>query len=289
MFKRKFFIMAVMPAALIFLLFMISPMVNILYLSLTDYKLTEPGNAAFVGLRQYTRAFTDIRFLAAMGRSFWFSAMSVALTVLVGFIVAYLIQIKGVRFRTFFRTVILLPMLITPMVAGSAFRFMFDYEYGIINYFIIRMGFEKIPFLGTAQWALISAVIADVWQWFPFAAIVFLAGLESIPTEPLEAAKIDGAGWVRILFNIKLPLMKAVIAVVVLIRFMDAFKEFDKLYIMTAGGPGTSSETASLYVWRQSFQYYDTAFAAASGVVMLMVITFICMLYTRVSKSVKGD
>ena len=287
MFSRKFFIITMLPAAIIFLSLMVYPMCQVLYLSTTDYKLTGGDVKNFVGLNQYIKIFTDSRFLSAMGRTFYFAIVSVVLSVLIGFIIAYLIQVKGVRGAGFFRTVILVPMLLTPLVAGSVFRFMFDYDYGIINYIITCLGLGKVSFLSSPVWALNSAIIVDVWQWSPFAAIVFLAGLEGIPQEPLEAAAIDGAGWWTVLFKIKLPPLKSVTGIVVLIRFMDAFREFDKLYILTSGGPGTSSETASIYVWRQAFQYFDTAYGAAAGVVMLLVITLMCTLYSRITKTVE--
>ncbi len=287
--SRKYFILSILPAALIFLSLLVYPMIKVLYLSLTDYKMTSPANPNFVWFKQYIKILTEPRFLSAVWRTLYFSSVSVIITLVLGFAIAHLLSMNGLRGLGFFRAVVLVPMLITPLVAGSIFRFMYDYDYGIINYFITRLGMSKIPFLSSPSWALNSAIIADIWQWTPFAAIVLLAGLEALPKEPLEAAAIDGAGWWRTFFSIKIPLMRPIIGVVVLIRFMDAFREFDKIYILTSGGPGTASETMSVFVYRQAFQYFDTSYGAAAGVVMLFVVSILSMLYVRLTKTIEKE
>ena len=287
--SRTFFLLAILPAGLIFLSLLIYPLAQVLHLSLTNFKLTSPAVHEFVWFDQYARILTDPRFISAVWRTFYFSVASVLLTLILGFAIAHLLQTERIRGMGFFRAVILVPMLVTPLVAGSVFRFMYDYDYGIINYFITQIGLNKIPFLSSHAWALNAAIIADVWQWTPFAAIVLLAGLEALPKEPLESAALDGAGWWRTLFSIKIPLLKPVIGVVVLIRFMDAFREFDKLYILTAGGPGTASETLSIYVWRQAFNYFNTSYGAAAGVAMLMVVSLLSMFYVRLTKTIEKE
>ena len=287
--SRTFFLLAILPAGLIFLSLLIYPLAQVLHLSLTNFKLTSPAAQEFVWFDQYARILTDPRFISAVWRTFYFSVASVLLTLVLGFAIAHLLQTERIRGMGFFRAVILVPMLVTPLVAGSVFRFMYDYDYGIINYFITQIGLDKIPFLSSHAWALNAAIVTDVWQWTPFAAIVLLAGLEALPKEPLEAAALDGAGWWRTLFSIKIPLLKPVIGVVVLIRFMDAFREFDKLYILTAGGPGTASETLSIYVWRQAFNYFNTSYGAAAGVAMLMVVSLLSMFYVRLTKTIEKE
>jgi len=284
MFSRKFLVLAILPAALIFLAFLVYPLMQVLYLSTTNFRLTRPADANFVGAEQFIRVFTDIRFLEALFRTLYFAALSVVLSVVIGFFVAYLLQRDDMKGSGVFRAIILLPMLVTPLVAGSVFRYMLDFENGIINYMITQLGFNRVAFLSSTEWAIHSAVFVDVWQWFPFAAIVFIAGLQGIPKETLEAASLDGAGFWRTLLFIKLPQIRSVTAVIVLIRFMDAFREFDKVYIMTMGGPGSSSETLSIYVWRQAFQYYNTGFSAASGIVMIFVVSILSTLFVKSSK-----
>ena len=284
--SRRFFYLSIMPALLIFLSLVIYPTLKVLSLSFTNFKLTKTTASQFVWFEQYSTMLTEPRFLWALSRSLYFALASVLLCLIIGLAVAILLQRSDLRGMGFFRAVVLVPMLITPLVAGSVFRFMYDYDYGVINYLIGKIGLNKIPFLGDPFWALHAAIMADVWQWTPFAAIVLLAGLESLPADPLEAASLDGAGWWRTLFSIKIPLLRPIIGVVVLMRFMDAFREFDKLYILTSGGSGTSSETLSIYVWRQAFQYFNTGYGAATGVAMLVVVSVVSTLYVRLTKTV---
>lgn len=287
MYSKKFFIIMLAPAMLVFLVMMIYPLSQVIYLSMTNYKLTSSVNLRFMGFTQYARLFSDERFVNALGRTFYFAFMSVTFSILLGFIIAYLLQAKHVKGSGFFRTIILVPMFMTPLVAGAVFRYLYDYDYGAINDLLSRIGLGKIQFLSSPAWALNSAIIVDVWQWIPFVAIVMCAALESIPKEHIEAAEIDGAGWWRKLFFMKFPFLKSAFSIVFLIRFMDAFREFDKIYILTSGGPGTSSETVSVYTWRQAFQYYNTGYAAAVGVIMLLTINLICTAYARFSHQKK--
>lgn len=287
MYSKKFFLFTLAPAMLVFLTMMVYPLSQVIYLSFTNYKLTGSGPRRFIGLTQYIRLFSDERFIGALGRTFYFTIVSVILSVFLGFVVAYLLQAKYAYGSGFLRTVILIPMFMTPLVAGAVFRYLFDYDYGTINQILNSLSIGKVQFLSSPEWALNSAIIVDVWQWFPFAAIVLCAALESIPQEHLEAADIDGAGWWVKLFSMKLPFLKPAFSIVLLIRFMDAFREFDKIYILTSGGPGTASETVSVYTWRQAFQYYNTGYAAAAGVIMLLIINLICTIYSKISRERK--
>lgn len=285
--SKKYFILSILPAGIIFLGLVIFPMLHVFYLSLTNFRLIRLGAYEIIWFDHFIRL-TEPRFISAILRTFYFSFASVILTLVLGFAIAHLLSM-ALRGMKFFQAVILAPMLITPLVIGSVFRFMYDYDHGMINYLIARLGFDKIPFLGSAAWALDAALITDVWQWTPFAAIVLLAGLETLPKEPFEAAAIDGASWWRTLFSIKIPLLRPIIGVVVLVRFMDAFREFDKIFILTAGGPGTASETMSIYVWRQAFLHFNTSYAAAAGVVMLLIVSLLSMLFLRLTKATRKE
>lgn len=287
--SRKYFILSILPAVIVFLIFLVYPLFKVLYFSFTDIKLTNPAVYHFTWFSQYLKILTDIRFISSAGRTLYFSFIGVFLELVFGFAIALLLTKEGLRKVGFFRAVILVPMLITPLVIGSVFRFMYDYDYGIINYLLMQIGLNKIPFLSSAKWALNSAIIADVWQWTPFAALVLMSGLESLPQDPIEAAAVDGAGWWRTFFSIKLPLLSPVIGIVVLIRFMDALREFDKIFILTSGGPGTSSEVISLYVYRQAFQYFNTSYSAAGGVIMLFAVSILSTVYVRLSKNINQE
>jgi len=172
-------------------------------------------------------------------------------------------------------------MILSPLVTGMAFRFMYDFDYGVINYFLTLLGLRKIAFVGESMWALMSVILVDAWQWTPFMILVLLAGLESLPEEPYEAARIDGASRRGEFLYVTVPLMKPIILTSLLIRFVDAFKEFDKVYAITGGGPGLSSETLSMYIWKTGFQWFKIGPAAAMSIVMLYFVVFVTSLYIR--------
>lgn len=282
-----FFYAAILPAVLVFLALVIYPLAQVVYYSFTNYQLTKPDLTEFVLFKQYGKLFGESRFLMALVRSLYFSVVSVSFTLVLGYTIAALLKRDDLKGISFFRIIILIPMLITPLVAGAAFRYMYDFEYGIINDLLMRIGLGKIPFLSDPFWALHASIFVDIWQWTPFAVIILLAGMEAMPKQPLEAASLDGAGFWRMLFQMHLPMLRPVIGVVVLMRFIDSFREFDKVYIITAGGPGTSSETLSIYIWRQAFQYFNTGYAAAAGVIMLLIINIICVYYVKLSKTLR--
>jgi multiple sugar transport system permease protein len=179
------------------------------------------------------------------------------------------------------RTIILIPMILTPMVIGAMFRFILDYDNGLIDTALPLLGLPRIPFLAHAGWALASVILVDVWQWTPFVALVLLAGLEALPKDPYEAAQVDGASRWAQLRHITFPLLTPVITLVLLLRTMDAFREFDKTYIMTGGGPGIATQTLPIYIWRAAFENFNMGFAAAIGEIMLILITIVSIIFVK--------
>jgi multiple sugar transport system permease protein len=258
------------------------PTAYVFSISLRDYKLTDPtaGNP-FVGLENYKTLLSDPEFFSALWRSVLFTVGSVALTFVVGMAIALLLNRRDIRGTGLTRTAILVPLILTPLVIGATYRFMLDRDNGIINEFLALVGLQRIPFLADPAWAMTSVILVDVWQWTPFAVLVLLAGLESLPVEPFEAARMDGASRWGEFWYITLPLLAPVIAVVLLIRTMDAFREFDKIFIMTGGGPGIATQTLPIFLYRSGFQDFDMGFSAATGVVMLIIVTVVSSFYVR--------
>jgi multiple sugar transport system permease protein len=258
------------------------PTAYVFSISLRDYKLTDPtaGNP-FVGLENYKTLLSDPEFFSALWRSVLFTVGSVALTFVIGMAIALLLNRRDIRGTGLTRTAILVPLILTPLVIGATYRFMLDRDNGIINEFLALVGLQRIPFLADPAWAMTSVILVDVWQWTPFAVLVLLAGLESLPVEPFEAARMDGASRWGEFWYITLPLLAPVIAVVLLIRTMDAFREFDKIFIMTGGGPGIATQTLPIFLYRSGFQDFDMGFSAATGVVMLIIVTVVSSFYVR--------
>lgn len=258
------------------------PVIYVINLSLRRYSLTNPAaGQPFVGLENYASFLPDPGFHAALARTIVFTVGSVVLTFVLGLAVALLLHRRDIYGKGLARTVILIPVILTPLVVGATFRFILDYDNGPVNATSALLGLGRIPFLADPVWALASVILVDVWQWTPFAALVLLAGLDSLPKDPFEAAQIDGASRWEQLRHITIPLLRPVIAVVLLLRTMDAFREFDKIFIMTAGGPGTATETLPIFVWRAGFQNFNMGYAAAIGEVMIIIITVVSMLYVK--------
>ena len=279
--KREYLIF-LGPTLLILVLMLAFPTGYVLFISLRDYQLTNPtaGNP-FVGLENYRTLLSSSAFFAALWKSVLFTVASVALTFGLGMAIALLLNRRDLSGIGLTRTVILVPLILTPLVIGAMYRFMLERDNGIINEILALVGLERIPFLASPTWAMISVILVDAWQWTPFAVLVLLAGLESLPVEPFEAARMDGASRWGEFWYITMPLLAPVIAVVLLIRTMDAFREFDKIFIMTGGGPGTATQTLPIFLYRAGFQDFNMGFSAATGVVMLIIVTIVSAFYVR--------
>lgn len=279
--KREYLIF-LGPTLLILVVMLAFPTGYVLLISLRDFQLTNPtaGNP-FVGLENYRTLLSDAAFFAALWKSVLFTVASVALTFGLGMGIALLLNRPNLSGIGLTRTVILVPLILTPLVIGAMYRFMLERDNGIINEILPLVGLERIPFLASPTWAMISVILVDAWQWTPFAVLVLLAGLESLPVAPFEAAQMDGASRWGEFWYITMPLLAPVIAVVLLIRTMDAFREFDKIFIMTGGGPGSATETLPIFLYRAGFQDFNMGFSAATGVVMLIIVTIVSAFYVR--------
>ena len=279
---KRHYLIFLGPTLLILAAMLAFPTVYVLIVSFRDFQLTNPtaGNP-FVGLENYRTLLSDPAFNAALWKSVLFTVASVALTFVLGMAIALLLNRRDLWGIGLTRTVILVPLILTPLVIGATYRFMLERDNGIINEILALVGLERIPFLASSTWAMISVILVDAWQWTPFAVLVLLAGLESLPVEPFEAARMDGASRWGEFWYITLPLLAPVIAVVLLIRTMDAFREFDKIFIMTGGGPGTSTQTLPIFLYRAGFQDFNMGFSAATGVIMLIIVTVVSSFYVR--------
>ncbi len=285
---RRYLLAALIPALVIMVALVAFPTVYMVTLSLQDYILTDPARSGdFVGGNNFARLTSDARFINAARRSLTFTGISVGVSMVLGFWVGKLItqQLRGANLA---RSLLIIPMVTTPLVAGAAFRFMLDLDLGVVNWGLESLGADRIPWLSSTQLALPSAALVDAWQWTPFVALVVAAGLESLPSEQLEAAKVDGASFWQELGHIVLPMLRPLLAIVALIRIMDAFREFDKIFIMTAGGPGRASETLPIYAWRVAFNAYDIGYAAAVGVAMLIAIILVSAAIVNRARAVEG-
>lgn len=259
-----------LPSVAVMTLVLLYPFASAVYYSFFDYYLGS-SNTSFVGLANYTGLLQEQRFWGDMLTTCIIVGASVALQLVVGMALALALYAatSGVRLISLLN---FLPHVVTPVVAGIFLKWMFVGRWGLLDATLISLDIFPPDWLGDPVWAKASLVLADTWKFMPFLMLVLYAGLQSFDTSLLEAAEIDGAtGWQRLRYVI-LPMMKPLIVFVVAIRTMDAFRFFDLVYVLTNGGPGTATETITLYTYQLAFRMLEVGRASALGVITLLVV-----------------
>lgn len=276
--KRAQHLYFVIPSMVLVSVVLFYPLGYALYYSFFSYTLgTVPD---FVGFSNYLRVLRDPGFLHSLQVSLYFTIGVVSIQFLLGLIIALLLD--KITFGTrIFSVVVFIPVMITPAAAGLIFRWMFVPQWGIINQALQSLSIRPPDWFNSSFWALVSVMIAEVWQFTPLVAIILFAGLQSIPGECLDAAKVDGASGLQLLLSILLPLLRPLILFVLVMRTMDAWRLFDRIFVMTAGGPGTATETVTLYNFRTSFQLLKVGEGLAVGVWTLISLVGVMIVYLR--------
>jgi multiple sugar transport system permease protein len=268
------------PLTAMLVAFGVYPFLYSIWLSLHEWnRFTRAFQWA--GAKQWQAAIADPRMWNALGITVTYTLVCLALQLVLGVLIAVLLD-SDRRGYAVLRALMTLPLVVPPAVAGLMFLLMLDGEYGVLTYYGLVAGlFERsAPLLGTPSTALAGLVLADVWQWTPFMVLIVLAGLRALPREPFEAAAIDGAGPVQAFFYLTLPMLSRVMAVAILIRGIDLFRIYDYVYVMTSGGPGTTTETLSFYAGRV-FTVGNFPYAATISLIVLMVLILGANLFMR--------
>lgn len=279
-FLNRPYLIFILPAFLYLLVLSIYPLIYSFVLSLQHLNV-QSGDTAFVGFSNYVSLFKDELFWQSLKIQAIFTFSAVGLELLIGFSLALIIDRK-IRFEKFFRSIYLIPMMITPMVVGLMWRLLLNADFGISRIIFEFLGLENISILGGSSiTALLAVILVDVWQWTPFIFIIILSGLRSLPVDPFEMAQVDGASSIQVFRYITFPLMTPAILVAVLFRTVDAFREFDKVYSITYGGPGTSTYVLSFYTYLNAFSYSQWGKASAAAYIMLIFIMIIAMVYQK--------
>jgi multiple sugar transport system permease protein len=259
-----------LPSIIVMLLVLFYPFISAVYYSFTNYYLG--GDAVhFVGLDNYTSLLGEARFWGDLLTTMIIVVASVALQLAVGLAMALALYAlsRGVRLISLLN---FLPHVVTPVVAAIFLKWMFVGRWGLLDATLISLNVFPPDWLGNPIWAKVSLILADTWKFMPFLMLVLYAGLQSFDVSLLEAAQIDGATpWQRLRFVI-LPMMKPLILFVVAIRLMDAFRFFDLVYVLTNGGPGTATETITLYTYQLAFRMLEVGRASALGVITLLIV-----------------
>ena len=258
------------------------PLVYAFYLSLTDFSLTQQGVAQIVGVDNYVKSFSNGGLWDAIATTTRYVLIAVTLETILGLLIALSLQ-KQKWARDITRAMLLAPMFITPIAVGLTFRFLLNNQLGAIPYILKSLGLNY-DFLGSGK-ALFTLALIDVWQWTPFMVLLLLAGLESIPKQPLEAARVDGAGALYIFRRITLPLFTPVLSVAILLRSLDALKVFEYVYATTRGGPGTETETIQYFTYQTGIQFFRLGEASSMAFILLIIVLpLIIFLFRRLEK-----
>lgn len=257
------------------------PLLYSVYLSFFRLKLNLPNQVpVFVGLENYVKMFTDKMLHVSTWNTLVFAVLSVALELVLGLMVAMIICSDKMWARVV-TSIFMIPMIMAPVAVGTMWRMMLDASTGVINYFLSFFGVAPISWLADPFMAKISILLVNVWQLTPWVTVICAAGLKALPGECIQAALVDGATPRQVFWKIVLPLMKPVLVIVLMIRFIDAFKVFDTVYVMTNGGPGTATEMLPNFIYKQGLKYYDAGYAAALAIVFVVVMTLISLFFLK--------
>ncbi|NPV54265.1 MAG: sugar ABC transporter permease [Firmicutes bacterium] len=260
----------------------IFPLIYSLYISLFDYTLTG-GGAKFVGLGNYAFLLKDPDFWISALNTLIIVASTVSIELVLGMVIAILLNRRWKGFGLF-QLLIFIPMMLSPLVLGYFWKFMYDSQFGIINWFLSLVGTGPVSWLTSRALALPSIILVDVWQWTPFMVLIILAGLQTVPVEEYEAASLDRASsWLQFR-KITLPYLKPSILLATLLRTIDSFRMFDLVYILTGGGPGNSTQTLSLAAYKYGYQFFQIGKAAALSWVMVIIVNIIVTILMKVIK-----
>ena len=270
-----------LPAIVILFVTTIFPMLYAFWLSFRNYDLAKPFiPRIFVGLSNYAEVLSSSAFLHALITTFKLMAMTLSVQLVLGVGIAILVTQK-LPAMGIVRTLLLIPMMISPVIVGLVWLFLYFPELGYLNYFTGLLGISPIGWITTTKWALTAIAIADIWQWTPFFMMGTAAALQSLPTEPYEAARIDGNSRWDVFCFVTLPQLRPVLASLLFLRAIDAFKIYDIIYVLTKGGPADATEVVSLYIYRQSFTFWRMGVGAAASFVSLVIISLLITYFFR--------
>lgn len=267
---------ALTPAVVIVLLLTAWPIANLLRMSVSTITFTRDGaQFAFTPMENFARLVGDSLFLTNLWTTLVFVVASVAIEMVLGFLLA--LMVSGVpRGKALVRTLMILPVLVPPVAIGSMWKMVYNYDFGILNQALGLVGLGPVGWLSDPSIALWSVVLVDVWHWTPFVFLILFAGIEGLPRDVIEAARVDGATTWQIVRKIVLPLMAPAIAVAFIFRSIMAFKVFDQIFLLTSGGPGTTTEVVSLRLYHVFFHQNQLGYGALlSLVIILAVIAFL--------------
>ena len=265
----------VVPAGVVVFAVIVFPWAFTLYMAVHEWHVG--GERSFVGLQNFVRMGGDERFLMALVRTLYFTALSVLFPVVLGVAAAVCFH-RNFPGRGLARTIFIMPMMATPVAIALVWTMMFHPQLGVLNYLLTSVGLPPSAWVYEPGTVIPTLVMVETWQWTPLVMLIVLGGLASLPTDPYEAAVLDGANGLQVFWHVTLPLVWPFILVASVIRGIDALKAFDTIFVISNGGPGTASETLNILLYLEAFSFYDMGYASAIVVVFFMIIMAVTML-----------
>ena len=276
--ERNFKYLLVTPAIFVLLLIGVFPLIYLLLVSFQGITMTETSTD-FIGTANYAQLFDDSRLWEALLHTVIFTAIALPVELLLGLFMAQLF-LEKLPGRQVFIALLVLPVVVSPIVSGATWSLMFNHRFGPINQIVEWLTGNDSAILWTINPSLVYPAIlaAEIWQWTPFMFLLLLAALANVDKSQLEAAAIDGASWWRTFFRIVLPAIWPVMAIAILIRGLDLFRLFDVVWALTKGGPGTMTETISIFTYVKGFQQFETSYTAAVALLVVVLLSVVVML-----------
>ena len=279
--ERNLAWLLVAPTLLMFVVFAVLPSITAILYAFSHIKLHRGGmQRTFIGLDNFARAFSDPLVRQSAGITLKWAVIVTVVEILLGLGLALLLA-HGIRGRAVLTSLLIIPIIMPPVAVSLMWFFMYEYTFGVFNYLLNSLGAPSVRWLSDPNIALYSMMAVDIWQATPFAFLLLYAAILSLPRDPYEAASIDGAGRFHVFRTITLPLLLPVLAVVVLLRLIDAARAFDKIFVMTRGGPGSSAYTATLTIYIEGFNKYDFGYASALSFLFQIALVIIATIYVK--------
>ncbi len=263
----------VLPAIFVMAAGLLWPVIDSIYLSFFDWKIATPfATAPYVGFDHYRRLLVDPDVRESISVTIRFGLWTISIEMLLGVTLALMLE-KPIRGASVFRTIFILPLMVSPVVVGLIWRYLYDARIGWINYYLNAwFGLDYQVWLGDPSLAFFAIVVTDIWQWTPFIFIIVIAGLQALPGEVLEAARIDGTNWWQHILFVKLPMIRSILLIALLMRLIDVFRALEVMYIMTGGGPGRATELMSLHIYNRAFSAQQLGYASAIAVLLIVIV-----------------
>lgn len=272
-----------LPAGLVLIAIVIFPLIYSLIASLLDIELIQVTSPNFVGLQNFFRAFKDHNFLISLWNTLLFVMVVVTVEFIIGITLALFATVE-IPCVGILRTILIIPTILAPVVVGLMWRYMLFKGHGVLSYLLYLINLEpETGILGNVIWARIAVYLTDIWEWSGFMALIFLAGILSIPNDLYEAAKVDGASRFHIFWRITLPILRPTILIALIIRTMDAFVVYDIVYAITRGGPGMVTTMVSYQIYRTTIRYGELGYGAALAWVLMIIVVLISLVYIKVA------